>query len=78
MPTQGKVTIMDEDFAYDEQFSPDELGRSGNEIIRVQRDRRVPEDTTNTHWDVTERDPQGDFKTFHVLDDQQSWIGDHL
>lgn len=69
---------MNEDFAYDEQFSPDELGRTGNEILRVQRDQRVPEEPTDTHWDVTERDSQGNVQTFHVLDDQQTWIGDHL
>lgn len=69
---------MNEDFAYDEQFSPDDLGRTGNEILRVQRDLRVPEEPTDTHWDVTERDPQGNVQTFHVLDNQQTWLGDHL
>jgi len=61
---------------YDEQFSHSELGRSGNEIVNINRDTREPHDPDPTHWDVTERNDSGEIERFHVMDDQQSWLQD--
>jgi len=70
---------MDE-LQYDEQFSHSELGRSGNEVINVNRDVRSnqdqPLDETPDHWDVTERNSQGEIERFHVMDEQQTWMND--
>lgn len=68
---------MDHDNAYDERFDPDQLGRSGNEVINVSRDDHSNDDKQEpTHWDVTERTLEGEVETYHILDGKQTWLHD--
>lgn len=72
---------MDEDMTYDEQFSIDELGRSGNEVIPaqdngLQRDDPGADKNNPTHFDVPELTPEGEVEVYHVLDEQQTWLND--
>lgn len=68
---------MNDDNAYHERFDPDELGRSGNEVERVQRDYHGNDDKEDpTHFDVTEWVGEDETETFYVVDEEQTWLND--
>lgn len=70
-----EVKNMNESNQYKEQFSPDELGRSGNGVVNIVRDSRTEDEPEDSHWDVTEVDESGEYDTFHVMDSGQTWLG---